>query len=219
MHETRTCELSPKCMKIYKELEKDFLAEVNDGSISVDNALTKMLRLSQLTSGYVQLDPERIGLDSTKYEIIDNNKIDLLKDILLDIDIDEPVVVFCNFRNEINRIREMAEKSKRTSGELSGKENNLAEWQQGKTSLLVVQIQSGGVGIDLTRSRYCMYFSTGNSLFNFQQSQARVHRPGQLRKVYYIYLVAKGTVDMTIAKAMQNKQNLSELFLQNRFEV
>ena len=75
-------------------------------------------------------------------------------------------------------MHEAAKRTGRTSSELSGRVNTLPEWQEGKTDVIAVQIQAGGVGIDLTRASYCVYYSVGFSLGDYEQSLARVHRPG-----------------------------------------
>ena len=83
----------------------------------------------------------------------------------------------------------------RTARELSGSRHELEEWQDGAGQVLAVQIQAGGLGVDLTRAAYCIYYSLGFSLSEYEQSLARVHRPGQTRPVAYYHLIAEHTVD------------------------
>ena len=85
--------------------------------------------------------------------------------------------------------------------------------QAGKATVLAVQIQSGGTGIDLTRARYCVYLSAGYSLGDYEQSLARVHRPGQSRSVHYYHLVAQGTVDEKVYEALRNRKQVVESVL------
>ena len=97
--------------------------------------------------------------------------------------------------------------------ELSGRENNLEAWQQGGADILGVQIQAGGVGISLVRARYCIYYSVGFSLGDYEQSLARVHRPGQNQSVIYYHLVAGGTVDEKVYDALQKRRKvIDEIF-------
>jgi SNF2 family DNA or RNA helicase len=51
-------EMSPATLRVYRELEQEFIAGVEDGTVTVSNALTKLLRLQQVTSGHIQLDDE-----------------------------------------------------------------------------------------------------------------------------------------------------------------
>ena len=71
-----------------------------------------------------------------------------------------------------------------------------------------VQIQSGGVGIDLTRAHIAIYYSMGYSLGDYVQSLARLHRPGQDHPVAFFHLVASNTVDQQVYSALQSRQNV-----------
>jgi SNF2 family DNA or RNA helicase len=80
--------------------------------------------------------------------------------------------------------------------------------------VLAVQIESGGVGVDLTRARYAIYYSLGFSLGSYEQSLARIHRPGQTRPVEYIHLLAKNTVDEKVMAALAAKADVVTAVLQ-----
>lgn len=80
--------------------------------------------------------------------------------------------------------------------------------------ILAVQIQAGGVGIDLTRASYSIYYSVGFSLGDYEQSLARVHRPGQTRNVVYIHLVAEQTIDEKVYRALSEKKNVVEAVIE-----
>lgn len=202
IHVEKRCDLGTEAKRVYSELEKQFYSQIDSGEITVKNALTKVLKLQQVTSGFVKTDE---GLESR----IDNAKLNLLSEIIDDIDSNEPLVVFARFTNDITAIKSLCIQNKISYGELSGKHNDLKDWQNGKTRLLVVQIQSGNAGIDLTRSKYCIYYSTGcPALSDYQQSLKRVHRPGQLRNVIYIHLVVSSSIDTRVYKALSNREEI-----------
>lgn len=203
------CELSPKAMKIYKEIEKDFITQVESGIVTAANALVKLLRLQQITSGFLRAD------DSSEVENVDRSKADLLYDLLTDLPNDEPVVIFCNFHSDLNTIREISKKLDRPHSELSGRKNELESWQSGRSNILGVQIRAGGVGIDLTRSRYAIYYSLGFSLGDYEQSRARLHRPGQNRNVTYYHITAKNTVDKKLYSALKKRKDFIKYVLED----
>ncbi len=97
--------------------------------------------------------------------------------------------------------------------ELSGRVNELERWQSGESAVLAVQIQAGGVGIDLTRTRVGIYYSLGLSLGDHLQSLARIQRPGQEKIVAYYYLLADGTVDHKIYRALLNLEEVIEAIM------
>ena len=92
--------------------------------------------------------------------------------------------------------------------------DELKRWQAGEAPVLAVQIDSGGVGVDLTRARYAIYYSLGFSLGSYEQSLARIHRPGQTRPVEYIHLLAEGTVDEKVMAALARRSDVVNTVLQ-----
>jgi SNF2 family DNA or RNA helicase len=206
---TLYCELSRDAQKVYDSLHKDFCAQVQGGTVTAKNALEKILRLQQLTGGYLPVDVEG---DIQKKQI-DTAKSDLLADTLEDLPINEPVVVFCRFTADIGQVKKVAESQGRRFAELTGKADNLKEWQAGKADILAVQIDAGGEGVDMTRSRYAFYYSIGYSLGKYLQSRARIHRPGQTKPTIFYHLIAKKTIDERIFSALSKKQDVIKAVL------
>ena len=195
----RYCELDKDEAKLYKSLEKELCAEIAEGLITADNALVKLIRLAQVTGGFCKTEDGQIVETG-------DTKAQLLAEVFDEFNQQEPVIVFARFHHDLDTIHTVAQAAGYTSSELSGRRNGLASWQSGDTDILAVQLQSGGVGIDLTRARYCIYFSHEFSLGNYEQSRARVHRPGQTRPVTYIHLIASKTIDEQIQKALAAKE-------------
>jgi SNF2 family DNA or RNA helicase len=200
------CELSPAAKRAYAELEEQLITEIESGVVTASNALVKLLRLHQVTSGFLPADETR------ELSIIDAGKIDLLGDLLLDLPAHEPVVVFVRFKADLQRVKILAERLDRRYGEISGSRNDLTDRAEmpEDVDLMAVQIQSGGTGIDLTRARYAVYYSVGFSLGDYLQSEARLHRPGQTRAVHYYHLIASGTIDEAIYGSLRKRQDLVE---------
>ncbi|HOQ47565.1 MAG TPA: SNF2-related protein [Bryobacteraceae bacterium] len=207
VHITYTCQLGAEARKVYRSLERDLIAEVQAGEVTAANALVKLLRLQQITGGYIRTDD---GHDVQ----IDAAKMNLLRDVMEDIAPDEPVVVFCRFHKDLEAVNRVADETGRRSLELSGRIDELKRWQAGEAPVLAVQIDSGGVGVDLTRARYAIYYSLGFSLGSYEQSLARIHRPGQTRPVEYIHLLAEGTVDEKVMAALARRSDVVNTVLQ-----
>jgi SNF2 family DNA or RNA helicase len=211
-HMERTFSLPAPAAKVYRELRDEFVAEVGEGLVTATNALSRLLRLQQLTSGHL---PVGEGEERT-VERLHTEKRRLLTEVLEEIEPGEPVVVFARFTQDLADVHKAAEAAGRTSSELSGHRRELEAWQSGATSVLAVQIQSGGEGVDLTRARYCVYFSLGYSLAQFEQSLARVHRPGQTKPVVYVHLIAEGTVDRAVYRALKGRKEVITNILEER---
>lgn len=212
LHEyDRVVELEPSAMATYRQLEGRFIADLAEGTITAANVLTRLLRLSQCTGGTVRTDE---GSDAP----VSQAKEEALEEIMDELERDEPLVVFCRFRNDLDAVHRASEAMGRQSMELSGRRNQLAEWQGGHCSVLAVQIQSGGVGIDLTRARYAVYYSVNYSLGDYDQSRRRLYRPGQTRRTTYIHLVADQTIDQDIYRALSERRDLVETVLNKHKE-
>ena len=140
--------------------------------------------------------------------------MNLLRDVLEDIAPEEPVVVFCRFHRDLETVNRVADETGRRSCELSGRIDELKAWQAGEAPVLAVQIDSGGVGVDLTRARYSIYYSLGFSLGSYEQSLARIHRPGQTRPVEHIHLLAEDTVDEKVMSALSRRADVVNAVLQ-----
>jgi SNF2 family DNA or RNA helicase len=207
MHVTYTCELGPEARQAYRSLETDLIAQVRSGEVTAANALVKLLRLQQITGGFIRTDDgEDIQIDAAK--------MNLLRDVLEDIDAVEPVVVFCRFHKDLDAVRGIARELGRRSLELSGRRDELRQWQSSEASVLAAQIESGGLGVDLTRARYAIYYSLGFSLGSYEQSLSRIHRPGQTRPVEYVHLLAKSTVDEKVMAALAARADVVNAVLQ-----
>lgn len=200
-------DLAPAARRIYDDLAEKFQAEWESGSINVNNILTQILRLQQVTGGHLKND------ETGQVEQIDDSKINLLRELLEELPEDEPAVIFCRFRADMDAAHSVAGIFQTRSLELSGRKNELAEWQNGAAPVLVVQIQSGGAGIDLTRACHCFYYSVGYSNGDYEQSLKRTDRPGQTRPVRFYHLLANGTIDIKIQKALAQRKRVVDMVL------
>lgn len=202
-------------INVYKEVKKEGVLVDEDGIMETNNALVKILRQQQILSGYLPMESEDFTQESIK--VLDNSRQQAFIEILEEINKNEPIVVFTKFRYDFERIKEACEKNGRRYAELSGIVDEEAKWKNGDADVLAVQYKTGSESIDLTRARYCIYYSLSHSYGLYKQSIKRVHRPNQTRPVTYISLVAKipkiRTVDEDIITALGNKQDVAEYLL------
>jgi SNF2 family DNA or RNA helicase len=208
-------DMNPASQKHYKELQKEGALELKEGLVMAGNVLAVIGKLQQLASGYL---PVMDDDGNQKIVEVDPSRQETIKELLEDISPDEPVVVFAKYTKDIKNIRRIVHELGRKSSEVSGKRDTLHNWDAGKTTVLVVQISAGAEGIDLTRARYCIYYSHTQSLGQYLQSRKRVHRPGQDRPVTYYRLVARmksgKTIDQNILEALENNQSLVDAVME-----
>jgi SNF2 family DNA or RNA helicase len=208
-HHVRSFDLPARARKLYTDLENEFCAQLDCGMVTAANALVKTLRLRQLVSGFLQADEAYV------FAPIHDEKAMLLSELIGDIGEDHQIVVFADFIRDLAEIRIAAEFAGRSYGEVSGRRRDLTEdaTLPPDIGVLGVQYQAGGLGVDLSRARYCIIYSPCWSLGNYDQALARVHRPGQKGPVQFYHLVAEQTVDETVYRALESKRNVIEAIL------
>lgn len=204
---TREVQLPARDMRTLRELSKEFVAECSTGNtIVANNVLTKALRMQQIAAGFCLTVAEPGAPAET--EDLNTAKADALLDYLADINIHERVVVFCQFKHDLSGIAMVANQAGREAYELSGARNELEAWKTFPGGVLAVQIQAGAEGVDMTCSNHAVYFTLPYSLALYDQSKARLYRPGQTRPVSFVHLIAEGTIDELIYQSLMRKRSL-----------
>jgi SNF2 family DNA or RNA helicase len=204
----RHVELEPAAMKIYRDLVKDSYAELGKSEVTVTNILTRLLRLSQLTGGFVGDD----GGGTTR---VSAAKQSALEDIIEEaVQEGKKLVVIARFVPEIAAICKLLEKRNIgyscIMGGVADREQQVAQFQKDPDVMVFVgQIATAGLGITLTAASTLVFFSTDYSMSNHEQAKARIHRVGQKENCTYIYLTAKGTIDEKVLKALRDKADLA----------
>lgn len=205
----RKINLEPSAMRLYSGLVDESYAELSRGELTVTNVLTRILRLSQLTGGFLCAD------DSSKAELVSSAKMDVLSD-LIDASIQEgqKIVVIARFVAEIEAIKKMLEDKgigySVIAGGVKDREEQVARFQNDPDTMVFIgQIATAGLGITLTAASTMIFYSLDYSMANFEQAKARIHRAGQKYPCTYIYLIAEKTIDEKVLKALKGKADLA----------
>lgn len=199
-------ELTGKSKTLYNKMEKDFFAEFGDYTITSPLAVTNMIRLQQLCSGYVKLD-------SGELLQLEQDKLLALADWLDDnVPVDEKLVIFARFTHEIDMLCELMEEQGRSYIVRDGrtKKEHQDDWMifqdEPHLKVYIAQISSGGEGIDLFASRFCVFYSCTFSYINYKQARARPLRNGQRRNVLFLHLLSEFTIDNDIYSSLYNNR-------------
>lgn len=204
----RTVQLPTRDLRTMKNLSKEFITECGTGHVVVSNVLVKLTRLQQITSGFCQI--QESVFDSPKIQELNTSKKDTLADMLEDIDPKENIVVFCIFRHDLEVVREVTLGHGLRYFELSGSWNTLEYWKNSDGGIIGVQIQAGAEGVDMTKANHAIYFSIPHSLAMYNQSKARLYRPGQTRPVSFCHLIAENTIDEALYESLMRKEDIIE---------
>lgn len=211
------CELEPEAARIYNEVKKQSYAELkNEQEITVRNVLTRLLRLQQITGGFVNTDA---GIQ----QHVSSAKLNLLKEILADIlEAGKKVVIFARFLPELKAILKILEDMRLEYSYITGEVPNEQRGEQVRIfqedpncKVFVAQIQTAGLGITLHAADTAIFYSVDFNYANYSQARARIHRIGQRNNCTYIHLIAKGTVDEHVLKALQHKEDVARMVVDN----
>lgn len=212
-HERITIALKPETRKLYDEMRDEMIVEIAAGTVTASNALVKLKCLAQITSGFLSGN----GVPDSP---VGSEKADALRDLLekLGYSFDSPTVVFCRFRHDLAVAKQVAENLGRTYGEISGPRKDALDdmgCMADGLDVVGVQMQAGSTGIDLTRANYGIYYSVNWSLGDYDQSIARLHRPGQKQHTFFYHILCEDTVDYSVYAAFDKRRKIVDAVLRD----
>jgi SNF2 family DNA or RNA helicase len=187
-------------------MKDEYVAEYQNKVIDAPEAITRLLRLQQITCGWFPQE-EPVQIDEK------NPRIETLKDILSDIE--GKVIIWARFRADLRAIE--AALTGLCVAYHGGVSNDArthavdAFQNDPKIRYFVGQPQSGGIGLTLTAATYAIYYSNSFDLETRLQSEDRCHRIGTKSNVTYIDIEANKTIDKKIIKALRTKKNLADI--------
>ena len=206
VYSKREFDMSPAQRKLYDELKKEFMVWLDSGElITAPLAITRMLRLQQITSGYCPTD------DGGMVMIEPNPRLTCLGDVLEDVP--HQAIIWAKFHQDIDEICGLigedncvAYDGRTTQDEREERRN---KFLGGEVQFFVANPAAAGEGLTFTNAKTVIYYNTSFKLADRLQSEDRAHRIGQDRSVQYIDIIASGTIDRHIVAALRRKNNLA----------
>ena len=211
IYSPRYIELSKEQEKVYNDLATFAITQLEGETLSVNNTMTMLLRLHQITCGYLPTD------DGTPPVPVKNNRMAELLDVLEEVD--GKVIIWANYRYSIfdieqNLQKKFGEDSVVTYfGDTKDKDRQeiVKRFQDPESPVrfFVANQQTGGYGLTLTQAHTVVYYSNNYDLEKRIQSEDRAHRIGQKNNVTYIDIICEKTVDENIVNSLRNKIDLA----------
>ena len=210
-------ELTPEQKKVYQQMKQEAIAFLDGKMQSSATVMTQLMRLHQITCGHFTADDGTI-------KDLPCSRLGELMNILENIE--GKTIIWSHYTHDVRRI--IAE-IKKVYGEESvvdyyGATNtdaislNIKKFQtDDKCRFFVGTTHTGGYCITLTAGSNMIYFSNGYDLEKRQQSEARIDRIGQTRKMTYIDIMTSDTIDERIVKALRNKVDIANTIMDEDF--
>ena len=188
-----TVGLTEKELAAYRKMEAEQLLELEgDDMVVALNAAAVMTKLLQIANGSVYTA-------SGAVERIHDAKLEALEEIVDTTD--SPVLVFYSFRHDQSAILGKIKGARILSGP-----QDIADWNDGKIRVLLAHPASVGYGLNLQDGGHTIvWYGLTWSLELYQQANARLYRQGQQKPVIIHHLIAGGTVDEQVMRALQAK--------------
>ena len=215
----REVDLTDEQKRAYLQMKSMALSQFKEGVTSTVNALTQLMRLHQIVCGHVKLD---------NGEVIElpNNRIGELMSVVEETD--GKIIIWANYRHDIEAIKLALSKEHGMNsvgmyyGDTDDDERKrvLEEFQKPDSEMrfFVGNPSTGGYGLTLTAAHTMVYYSNSFDLEKRLQSEDRAHRIGQTKNVTYIDLIAVGTVDEKIVKALRDKIDIATQVMGEEFK-
>jgi SNF2 family DNA or RNA helicase len=215
----RVVELTPEQRRVYEQLKAIALAVLQEGVVTAANALTQILRLQQVCSGFVKTDDGHI-------QVLPSEKLNELMEVLEEVD--GKVIIWANYTHDIEAItKKLADtygpetvRSYYGDTKADDRQQIVTDFQDPKNPLrfFVGQPRTGGYGLTLTEAKTVIYYSNSYDLEVRLQSEDRAHRIGQKNNVTYIDIVTEGTVDEKILHALRSKIDIASTVLKEGYK-
>ena len=192
--------LSEKERQAYDRLRKDMFLDLDGREIDAVSAAALSNKLLQMANGAVYTN----GHDVVK---LHDRKLDALEDLLESAN-GRPVLVAYWFQHDLQRIR------KRFKVKEIKESRDIRDWNAGRISVGVIHPASAGHGLNLQAGGSTLiWFGLTWSLELYQQTNARLWRQGQKDTVVIHHILAKGTMDETVMKALEKKDKTQSALL------
>ncbi len=213
-------ELSKEQKKHYDEVVKElitWLDDQDDNPLIVKNALTKMLRLNEISSGFMKL------YDGTIHKFKENPRLSACME-LVEQAAPHKVIIFCIFKENYKDLRKELEKKGIEYVEITVEVNTDEKLAAAASfnnvdsgpRVCIANTRAAGLGVNLVGARYKIYYTRNFSLDDYLQSQKRNNRAGAIKfhkALFDYHLVAPRTIDERIYKRLLQKKKFSEKLL------
>lgn len=213
-------EMPAKQWRPYRQMASSMIAQLDgyDGLVVASNGLTMLTRLTQFAAAVCEID--ETGEIQYKNS---SNKVDALIDLIEDMD-GKSLVVFALHRKLIDLAAKALDKHKISYSLIVGgqntydRQNNIDDFQKGKTQVILCTMSAGNVGVTLTRADTLVFMQRSWSIIENSQAEDRIHRIGAEKheNITIIDLISQDTFEEEQLDVLEQKKERAEEVLRDR---
>ena len=196
---TVRCPMTPKQAKAYRDLKRDYLAQVDGRELVAWNDAAKNTQLMKAATGLEVLDPALRG----------SGKLDQLREHVAGRS--RPTLVFAHFQATVEACARVARDAGADSEFIHGgtspqrRGEIAAAFKRGDLGVLVGSLDVLAEGLTFTQADVCIFVEKSVKTYRNQQAERRIWRMGQTRPVTVYDYVTPGSVDEGIRKLLAEK--------------
>ncbi len=208
-YRTISVSLPPTAMKLYREMEDDFITSMRDNQLIAANAAVASGKCRQIANGAIYTTPP-------EWDAVHDAKIEALESLLEELN-GHPVLILYEFDHDrqriLRRFPDVVDLKGKTGRSL---DTVVANFNAGRIPHLLGHPASMGHGLNLQGScHHVVWFGIPWNLEHYDQAIARVYRQGQKSMHVFIYhIVAKDTIDERVVKVLNEKDRTQQRLLQ-----
>lgn len=202
---------------VYRNLIMEAIEQGKTG-LSAKERKNYYSKTRQVASGfmYEDVDNERVTMQFT------NPKLDALEEILDVIPADCRVIIFHIFNQSGKDIVAFLKKKKvkHAAMNITADTDKVSEYKRFKqdksVQVLVVNMASGGEGLNLQDANYCIFYEPVDRPDVHRQALKRTHRTGQTKHVYIYQFLMKNTVEMKILQFLDEGKSMFDALVDGK---
>ncbi|MPM68113.1 hypothetical protein SDC9_115044 [bioreactor metagenome] len=123
------------------------------------------------------------------------------------------LIVFYNFNEELNSLKQITAELERPISEVNGHVKDLFAYENDSDSITFIQYQAGAMGLNLQKANKVVFFTLTDKSELYEQAKKRIHRIGQNRTCFYYLMMCCDSVEEAILQTLnQRKDFTDELF-------
>lgn len=208
--------MSPHQREVYSSMKDNSFAHLRGGSrVLAPLAITNIMKQRQIATGFVYDDDQEL-------HILGRHKLKHTLELVEQLP--KPVVIFTAFRPENDAVtRALRRKGwdvAQVNGQNPRKKSDRAQiwrdFQRAQYDVAVVQIKTGGTGVDLWKASHAIVYSMGHSFRDWDQALSRLDNKQKKKASEFLVLCTRNSIDealfdLVIVKKYTSEEVLSKL--------
>jgi SNF2 family DNA or RNA helicase len=222
IEQVRLLDMTPEQARAYKTMREQLFMELEGTTLDARNQLEKMLRLRQVTGGFIYTEDD--AGNRTVLAIKNNPKLKELDLVLAEIGPHRKVIVWAQHRSEVEAILERYSDRKPIalyggSGSQKKRDREVLRFQrEADCTLAVCHPRAAAYGLTMIEARWAVSFATDHSYELSYQKSRRNWRTGQEETCVHIQLVMKKSIDVSCLAAQEAKADLEARLIPRGFD-